>query len=155
MWERSRLLQILRLGGWVAFDLPRTVTALGGALLLGIVATHVYVLSRETGLPIYFVVYATLLIAGCLLAAGVMWLALNSRVLQGGWLLGDLVSVVYLGLYLISRATSLPGLMALSGRWDVAPATFAAAFALGFVAVHFSVLLGINVAYPQRQNWRD
>jgi hypothetical protein len=28
-------------------------------------------------------------------------------------------------------------------------------FALGFIAVHMSVLLGINVAYPQRQNWRD
>jgi hypothetical protein len=32
---------------------------------------------------------------------------------------------------------------------------FAGAFALGFIAVHMSVLLGINVAYPQRQKWSD
>lgn len=155
LWERSRLYQILRLGGWVAFDLPRTVTALGALLLLGIVATHLYVLDREAGLPVYFLGYAVLLMAGCVLAATAIWLAVNPRVPQLGWLLGDLMSVVFLGLYLVSRAIALPGLVTLTGRWDVAPATFAAAFALGFVAVHSSVLLGINVAYPQRQNWRD
>lgn len=155
LWERSRLYQILRLGGWVAFDLPRTVTALGGLLLLGIVAAHVYVLTREPALPAYFVVYAVALIVGALVAAGAMWLAVNPRVPQLGWLAGDVVSVIFLVLYLVSRAASLPGLVALTGRWDVAPGSFAAAFALGFIAVHFSVLLGINVAYPQRQNWRD
>jgi hypothetical protein len=50
---------------------------------------------------------------------------------------------------------SLPGLVALTGRWDVAPGSWAGACALGFIAVHMSVLLGINVAYPQRQNWHD
>ncbi|ORV07926.1 oxidoreductase [Mycobacterium celatum] len=155
LWERSRLYQILRLGGWVAFDLPRTVTALGGLLLLGIVVTHVYVLSRATGVPVYFVVYVVLLIAGCVLAAGAMWVGVNPRVPQLGWLLGDLVAVVFLGLYLASRTVSVPGLVALTGRWDVAPGTWAGACALGFVVVHMSVLLGINVAYPQRQNWCD
>ncbi|EUA54741.1 putative membrane protein [Mycobacterium xenopi 4042] len=43
----------------------------------------------------------------------------------------------------------------MTGRWDFAPATFAFAFAGAFVAVHMSVLLGINVAYPQRQGWHD
>ena len=57
--------------------------------------------------------------------------------------------------YLASRAVTLPGLVALTGRWDFAPGTFAGALALGFVAVHMSVLLGINVAYPQRQQWSD
>jgi hypothetical protein len=155
LWERSRLYRMLRLGGWVAFDLPRTVTALGGLLLLGIVVAHVYVLTRETALPVYFVVHAALLIAGCLVAAAAVWLGVNPRVPQLGWLLGDLVSVVFIGLYLVTRLVSLPGLVALTGRWDVAPGSFAGAFALGFIAVHATVLLGINVAYPQRQNWRD
>ncbi len=154
-WKRSRVYGWLRLNGYVAFDVPRTVTALGGALLLGIVAAHLYVLDRENGLPVYFLVYAVVLMAGCLLAAAAMWLALNPRVPQLGWLLGDLVSVVFLGLYLVSRMASLPGLVALTGRWDVAPGSFAGAFALGFLAVHMSVLLGINVAFPQRQNWHD
>lgn len=146
---------MLRLGGYVAFNLPRAVTALGSLLLLGIVATHLYVLDREAGMPAYFLVYAVVLMAGCVLAAAAMWLAVNPRVPQLGWLLGDLMSVVFLALYLASRPVSLPGLVALTGRWDVAPGSFAGAFALGFVAVHMSVLLGINVAYPQRQNWRD
>nr|WP_232070265.1 oxidoreductase [Mycobacterium noviomagense] len=155
LWKRSKMYRMLRLGGYVAFNVPRTVTALGGGLLLGIVVAHLYVLARETALPVYFVVYATLLIAGCVLAAGTMWLAVNPRIPQLGWLLGDLVSVVFLGLYLGSRPVALPGLVALTGRWDVAPGSFAGAFALGFIAVHMSVLLGINVAYPQRQNWHD
>ncbi|MGH3541398.1 MAG: oxidoreductase [Mycobacterium sp.] len=146
---------MLRLGGYVAFDLPRTVTALGGVLLLGIVVTHLYVLTRETALPVYFIVYAVVLIVGCLLAAGAMWLGLNPRVPQLGWLLGDLVSVIFLGLYLASRAANLPGLVALTGRWDIAPGTWALACSAGFIAVHMSVLLGINVAYRQHQNWRD
>jgi hypothetical protein len=155
LWKRSRVYRMLRLGGYVAFNLPRTVTALGGLLLLGIVVTHLYVLTTESALPVYFVVYAVALIVGCLLAAGAMWLALNPRVPQLGWLFGDLVSVVFLGLYLATRTASMSGLVALTGRWDVAPGSCAAAFALGFIAVHMSVLLGINVAYPQRQNWRD
>lgn len=155
LWERSRVYRMLRLGGYVAFDLPRTATALGGLLLAGIVATHLYVLTRETALPAYFVVYAVVLIVGSLLAAATMWFGMNPRVPQLGWLLGDLVSVIFVGLYLTTRPVSLPGLVAVTGRWDVAAGNLAAAFAMGFVAIHLSVLLGINVAYPQRQNWHD
>ncbi len=69
-WRGSRLYRMLRLGGYIAFDTPRTVTALGDLLLLGIVAALVYVLAREPAPPRYFVIYATALIAGCLLAVG-------------------------------------------------------------------------------------
>jgi ABC-type proline/glycine betaine transport system permease subunit len=62
---------------------------------------------------------------------------------------------MFIGIYLASRAVSLPGLVAVTGRWDFAPGTFALAFAAAFVGVHLSVLLGINVAYPQRQGWLD
>jgi hypothetical protein len=40
-----------------------------------------------------------------------------------------------------------------TGRWDVAPGMLAGAFAIGFLAVHLSVLLGINAAYPHHQQW--
>ena len=154
-WKRSRAYEWLRLKGYVAFNLPRTVTVLGAALLMGIAAVHVYVLTSQTALPMYFVVYAATVLACCLLTAAAIWLGRKPRVPQLGWFFGDLVSVVFLGLYLASRAAPLPGLVALTGRWDFAPGTFAAAFALGFIAVHMSVLVGINVAYPQRQPWFD
>jgi hypothetical protein len=145
----------LRLNGYVAFNLPRTITALGGFLLTGIAAAHVYVLTIETALPVYFLIYCALLISSCLLAAGAIWISINPRVPPLGWLVGSLVSVVFLGCYLASRVTSLQGLVVVTGRWDVAPGTFAAAFAASFIALYISVLLGINVAYPQQQNWHD
>ncbi len=154
-WKRSRLYEWLRLKGYVAFNLPRTVSMLGAALLMGIVAAHVYVLTSQATLPIYFFVYTAIVLACCALAAAAMWRGRNPRVPPLAWLFGDLISVVFLGLYLASRAMPLPGLVAVTGRWDFAPGTFAGAFALGFVAVHMSVLLGINVAYPQRQHWSD
>lgn len=154
-WKRSQLYELLRLKGYVAFNLPRTVSMLGAGLLIGIAAAHVYVLTSQPGVPVYFLVYAAILGACCLLTAASLWLRRNPRVPQLGWFFGDLVSVVFLGLYLASRATVMAGLVAVTGRWDFAPGTFAGAFALGFIAVHMSVLLGINVAYPQRQPWFD
>ncbi|WP_424080377.1 oxidoreductase [Mycobacterium sp.] len=154
-WKRTQLYELLRLKGYVAFNLPRTVSMLGAALLIAIAAAHMYVLTSQPALPMYFFVYAAILVACCLLAAVSLWLGRNPRVPQLGWFFGDLVSVVFLGLYLFSRQATLPGLVAVTGRWDFAPGTFASAFALGFIAVHMSVLLGINVAYPQRQPWFD
>ena len=154
-WKRSRAYEWLRLKGYVAFNLPRTVTVLGAALLMGIAAVHVYVLTSQTALPMYFFVYAAILGACCLLTAASLWLGRNPRVPQLGWFFGDLVSIVFIGLYLASRMAPVPGLVAVTCRWDFAPGTFAGAFALGFIAVHMSVLLGINVAYPQRQQWSD
>lgn len=146
---------MLSLGGYVAFDLPKAVTGLGVLLLAGIAVTHVYVLTSQGALPGYFVVYAVLTVAGCLLAAGSIMTGINPRVAQLGWYFGDLLSVVLLGLVVGSRIAGLPGLVSVTGRWDFAPATFTLAFAGAFIAVHASVLLGINVAYPQRQHWED
>jgi hypothetical protein len=154
-WKRSRLYEWLRLKGYVAFNLPRTVSMLGAALLIGIAAAHVYVLTSQQALPMYFFVYAAILETFCLLTAASLWLGRNPLVPQLGWFFGDLMSVVFLGLYVVSRAATLPGLTAITGRWDFAPGTLAGTFALGFVAIHMSVLLGINVAYPQRQQWSD
>jgi hypothetical protein len=154
-WKRGRLYEWLRLKGYVAFNLPRTVSALGAGLLIGIAVVHVYVLTTRPALPMYFLVYTAILVACCLLTAVSLWLGRNPHVPQLGWFFGDLVSVVFLGLYLFSRPAALPGLVAVTGRWDFAPGSLAGAFALGFLAVHMTVLLGINVAYPQRQQWFD
>lgn len=154
-WKRSRLYEWLRLKGYVAFNLPRMVSMLGAALLFGIAAAHVYALTSQSALPMYFFVYAAIVLGCCLLAAAAMWLGRNPLVPRVGWLFGDLVSFAFLGVYLASRAVTLPGLLTVTGRWDYAPGTLAGAFALGFIAIHMSVLLGINVAYPQRQQWAD
>lgn len=153
--KRGQVYEWLRLKGYVAFNLPRTVTALGAGLLSGIAAVHVYVLATRPALPAIFAVYTGLIAACCLLAAASLGFAVNPRIPQRGWFFGDGVSIVYLAIYLATRPTPLPGLVAVTGRWDFAPGTLAGALALGFVAVHMSVLLGINVAYPQRQRWTD
>lgn len=153
--ERSPLLEWLRLKGYVAFNLPRAVTALGAALLLGVATTHVYVLARRPPVPALFVGYAVAVAVCCVLAAVAMWLSRYPRVLRAAWMCGDGISVFFIAVYLITRPATLPGLMAITGRWDVAPATLAGACALGFLAVHLSVLLGINVAYPHHQQWSD
>ncbi|OBF77746.1 oxidoreductase [Mycobacterium sp. 852002-51613_SCH5001154] len=155
LWRSIVSSSVLTLNGWVAFNLPRTVTALGGSLLLGLVALHAYILTTEPGLPLYFAVYSALLGVCCLAAAGAMVFATKPRVPQVGWYSGSLVCLTFIVIYAVSRWVTLPGLEALTGRWDLAPGTFAVVFAAGFIAVHTTVLSGINVAYPQRQQWYD
>lgn len=154
---RRRLLssRVLTLNGWVAFNLPRTVTALGGALLTGLVLVHIYVLTTEPGLPRYFAAYVLGLSAACALAAGAMVFALKPIVPQAGWYFGSLVCSAFLCAYLVTRWVQLPGLIGVTARWDFAPGTLGIAFAGAFLAVHTTVLSGINVVYPQRQQWYD
>lgn len=154
---RRRLLssRVLTLNGWVAFNLPRTVTALGGALLTGLVLVHIYVLTTEPGLPRYFAAYVLGLSAACALAAGAMVFALKPIVPQAGWYFGSLICSAFLCAYLVTRWVQLPGLIGVTARWDFAPGTLGIAFAGAFLAVHTTVLSGINVAYPQRQQWYD
>lgn len=154
-WQRIFSSPLLTLNGYVAFDVPRVVTGLGASLLMGIVAVHVYLLATQSGLPVYFLIYAAVLIAACVIAAAAMLLAVKPYVPQAGWFFGSLVCTAFLVIYLVTRFVSVPGLVALTGRWDLAPGTVAMALAGGFVAVHTTVLSGINVAYPQRQNWHD
>jgi hypothetical protein len=151
----GQIYEWLRLKGYVEFTIPRTITALGAGLLGGIAAAHVYVLASQPALPAIFAVYTGLIAAWCLLAAASLGFAVNPRIPRWGWFFGDGVSIFYLAVYLATRPTPLPGLVAVTGRWDFAPGTLAGALALGFIAIHMSVLLGINVAYPQRQQWTD
>lgn len=155
LWQSIWSTPVLTLNGWVAFNLPRTVTALGGALLGGLVAVHAYVFATLSPAPWYFAVYAALLVIGGLSALTAMVFAVRPLVSQAGWYLGSVVCMTFIVIYLVSRWVPLSGLEALTGRWDFAPGTFAMALAVGFLAVHTTVLSGINVAYPQRQQWYD
>ena len=155
LWRSSRIYDWLRLKGYVAFDLPNLVTALGGILLISIATPHAYVLTTEAELPTYFKVYSVLMIVACAVTAGGLWWRASPRVPHLCWLFGDLLSVLFIGIYAASRVVSLRGLVAVTGRWDFAPGTFALAFAGAFLALHVSVLLRINVAHPDRQGWQD
>jgi hypothetical protein len=155
LWRRLLSSPVLTLNGWVAFNLPRAVTALGGGLLTGLVAVHVYLLATEPGLPRYFAIYVLVLAAGCLTAAGAMVVGIKPAVPQAGWYLGSLVCSAYLAVYLVTRWVSLPGLGTMTARWDFAPGTLGMACAAAFIAVHTTVLSGINVAYPRSQQWYD
>jgi len=155
MWKSSRVYDWLRLKGYVAFDLPKTVTAVGGLLMTLIAAAHAYVATTEQGRPVYFAVYCVFVITACLATAGCMWLRLNPHMPQRSWFFGDLVAVLFIGIYLVTRVISVPGLVAVTGRWDFAPGTFGLALAGAFVALHMSVLVHVNVAYPDRQGWQD
>lgn len=153
--QRTQLYDWLRLKGYVAFNVPRVVTALGAGALLGIAALHGYVLASRPMGSTWFVAYTVAMVACCLLAAAAMSVGRNPAIPRAGWFLGDGVSTAFLAIYLATRPASLPGLVAVTGRWDFAPGTLAGALALAFVTVHLSVLVGINVAYPQHQQWTD
>jgi hypothetical protein len=141
-WHRSRLFRVLSLGGYVAVNLPRVVTGSGAVLLVGVAVAHVYSLvtqATQGTLPWFFVVYAALVIAGCLLVAGALAVGRNPVVAQAAWHSGSLIAVVVIGVDAVTRVTATTGF----------------AFAGAFLAVHGPVLLGINVAYPRRQRWED
>nr|WP_231986609.1 oxidoreductase [Mycobacterium sp. 852002-40037_SCH5390672] len=131
------------------------MTAIGQSVLTGLVAVHVYVFTTEPSLPGYFAVYSAVLITGCVIAAGAMLLGRKAAVAQAGWYLGSLVCLGFLATYLVSRWFTRPGLEALTGRWDFASGTLAMAFAGAFIAVHATILSGINVAHPRQRDWRD
>jgi hypothetical protein len=145
----------LRFNGYVAFNTPRAVTTLGAVLLMGVAAEHGCVVATGSRLPSYFTIYCAVVIASCVASIAAMGSAGRLWLPQLGWWLGSGVCVLVSELYLVSRVVSWPSLAVLTGRWDLAAGTVALACAAGFVAVHLSVLFGINVAYPHDQQWRD
>jgi hypothetical protein len=137
---------------YAAVDLPRTTTAAGAALLLGLGGVHLYVLLREAGLPNYLRVGFGFLIACCVVAAA---LVCGSRTARAGWALGGLVCLAFLVVYVVSRLAGLPGLPEVRGWWDSAPGSVAGVCALTFLAVITAIVLGITVAHPRAQHWHD
>ncbi|MBV8542691.1 MAG: hypothetical protein JO063_02485 [Pseudonocardiales bacterium] len=140
---------------YFAFNGPRLTTALGIVLLLGIAAIRLYWLAGGFPLPAYLVASVGLLLSAALLAAVCMVLGRRPGLVRFGWALGAVVSAVSSATYLASRTVGLPGLPQLVDRWDYALGTFAIALAALFVALHFSVVTGMNVAYPHQRHWHD
>lgn len=139
----------------IAFNLPRTVTLAADLALLGVAATHGYLLAIEPGPPGYFAVYCVAVIIGCLGAAALTWIDVDDIVPRTGWVAGGVVCTAFVIGYVVTRLVSLPGLPALTGRWDLAPGSLALACAGGFLAVALTVLSGMNVAFGQRRGWTD
>lgn len=139
---------------WFAFDLPRTTTGIGVALLAGQVAVHLWLLFGDIAWPVWLTCYYGVLIIGWAAAAVPMVFGSRVATAQAGWFLGDLVSIVFLVIYVVSRITGLPGAPYLKGWWDFPAGTFGMVFALGFIGLHLSILFGVMVARPQRRNWR-
>jgi hypothetical protein len=137
----------------IAFNLPRTVTLAADLALLGVAATHGYVLATAASPPGYFAVYCAAMIIGCLAAAAATWIDVDDGVPGLGWLAGSVLCTAFVIGYLISRLVNLPGLPALTGRWDIAPGSLALVCAGAFLAVHLTVPTGVNVAFGQRRDW--
>ncbi len=144
-----RLVTVYR---YVAFDLPKLTTGIGVGLLLGMAAVHIYLLGVTGSLPAYVAGYFVVLALVSILGAGMM---LAGRFARRGWLLGSVVSVVFLVVYIVTRFAGVPMAPEVNRWWDFAPGTVAIGCAVLFVAVHISVLLGINVAHPRKRVWHD
>lgn len=150
----ARLVSFYR---FLAFSGPRVVAASGVVLLLGMAAIRLYWLLGSfvvPSYPAYVAAYFAVLAAAAALAAALLVTPRRS-VAMAGWTLGGMVAAASLAMYIISRTIGLPYLPGVVGRWDYAVGTVAIALSALFLALHFSVLTGMNVAYPQRRLWRD
>lgn len=140
---------------YCAFNVPKTTTGVGVALLLSTAAIQGFLLARHFTVPAYLVGWFILMIAGSLLASAAMTTGSAPRLVRSGWALGSAVSLLSLAIYLVSRGPGLPGLPQMVGKWHYPLGNVSVVIALLFLALHFSVLTGMNVAYPQRRHWHD
>ncbi|HEU5007092.1 MAG TPA: hypothetical protein VFT67_08980 [Jatrophihabitantaceae bacterium] len=138
----------------IAFDLPRTTTAVGIGLLLGIAAIRLYLLA-EYDQPAYLAAYFIVLGACATLAALAMLAGRWLVIVRAGWALGSVVALASLAMYLASRTIGLPQLPELVGRWEYAPGTLGMALSGAFLATHFAVLTRLTVSWPMHQEWHD
>lgn len=92
-----------------------------------------------------------LVFAGSVLAA----LGIFRGARSWGWTLGAVLSGVALVAYLISRTFGLPGLAEGAGAWDEPLGSLAMILEASFLAGYFTVISGLNVAYPDRRDWHD
>ncbi len=140
---------------YFAFNAPKTTTAGGMALLGATAVAQMFLLIRHFDVPAYVVVWFLLMIIGSLLAAFAMSVGTVPSLTRSGWALGSAVSLASITMYFASRAVGLPGLPQMVGRWHYPLGNLTLAMGLLFLALHFSVVTGMNVAYPRTRCWHD
>ncbi|UNS99887.1 hypothetical protein MMF93_28100 [Streptomyces tubbatahanensis] len=147
--------KLLRLYRYFAFDLPRLTSGAGALLLLGTAAArlHQAVTGHPADRPGYVAACLVVLASGAFLAAVGVVAGARRVLTRAGWVLGSLVSAVSAAGYLVGRVAGLPGLPELQGRWDYPLGTASLILAGGFLALHVSVLTGMNVAVPDTRHW--
>ncbi|HEX7354156.1 MAG TPA: oxidoreductase [Mycobacteriales bacterium] len=138
----------------LGFNVPRFTTAVGVGALLGIAAVRLFLLAAHSQ-PGYLAAYFGLIGAAACVACAAMLVGRRPALVRIGWALGSLVALASLLMYVVSRTLGLPDLPQAVGRWAYPPGTFAMALSALFLAIHGSVLTGMNVAYPDRQPWHD
>ncbi|WP_182347429.1 oxidoreductase [Tomitella gaofuii] len=147
--------RVLRVAGWVQFNLPRTTTGIGIGLLTGAIAVHLYLLFGQYSWPPGWLAYYAVLCVGWALACFGMFTGKRVASAQAAWVLGDVFCVIFLVTYLAGRSVGLPGLSYVDGLWDFAAGTFGMAFTAGFLGVHGLIALGVFIARPQLRQWED
>ncbi|WP_369205625.1 hypothetical protein [Streptomyces sp. PU-14G] len=147
--------RLLSFSRYFAFDLPRLTSGCGVLLLLGTATARLY--QAITGYPAdrpgYLTVCLVVLASGAFLAAVGVVAGVRRVLTRAGWALGSLVSTVSAVGYLAGRVAGLPGLPEVQGRWDHPLGTVTLILAGGFLALHASVLMGLNVAVPDTRHW--
>jgi hypothetical protein len=139
------------------FNLPRTTTAAGIALLAGSAVIRLFWLSGHflaSDPPTYVLVYLALIVAGDLVAAAVM-IVPSIPIALLGWVFGAFVSTATVGMYIASRTAGLPGVPELVGRWHYALGTVSLLLPAAFLGLWFTVITQRNIVYPQRRGWHD
>lgn len=134
---------------YFAFSLPRSTLAAGSGLLIALGLVEGYLAITSGGGPGLAAVFGVL-------AVGALFAAVTLPRGRGWtWALGSVVSVAALTWWILTRTVDLAGVRASGEGWDVPAGTVSMGAAALFVALHLSVVTGMNVAAPHRRNWRD
>lgn len=136
---------------YIYFDHPRAVTFLGVSVILTIGLIHAYALPEHfERAPYLGISFAFLFVLSFVSAF---------NILRGshatGWLPGAVISGVALVFYLLSRLFGLPGFEEAQNAWATPAGTVAMGLEALFIFLYVSLITGMNVAWPEKRNWRD
>lgn len=153
----NTLLRITGVGKLISFyryiylDGPGVTRWMGVALILLVGAIHLIEAPEYFEITLYLgVLFAVNVVASVVAAVGIYRGARNC-----GWLLGAIISGLTLIAYLVSRTFGLPGLAESVGAWDEPLGTVSMIVEALFIVAYFTVVTGVNVAYPERRDWYD
>ncbi len=136
---------------YIYFNQPRATTIVGISTILTIGLIHAYALPEHYEIAPYLGLSFAVLFA--------LSFASAFNILRGshttGWLLGAVISGVALVSYLISRLFGLPGFEEAQGAWATPAGTVAMGLEALFIFIYVSLITGMNVAWPEKRDWRD